>query len=172
MDNRFASEGKCRASEFIPILREAMPDLELCSRRAFECILAVPTYMPKGFDLATNMDSASSFICRITAGNTDYSATLSLAMDRMDFAALMPGASDEDMQMDALGEIANVIAGSFLGRKSILSPFGNMLPSPPLFSNGDPAARNSWRIHGALQANGVEIFLDFMIISAKKDACP
>lgn len=170
MERKAAVEEECGEAGTMRFLREAMPDFEICARRAVECILAVPTYIPKGFTLSPVMNSSTSFTCFIQAGNSEYSATLSLGLNQTDLEELMPGVSDGDMLMDTVGEITNVIAGSFLGRKSFQEPFGSMLPSPPLFSKGGTMVQKSWCIHGVLKANGVKIFLDFMIKSAKKDA--
>jgi|GEM_PF-6489095 len=169
MENGSALETRFGETEIIRFLRDAVPDFEVCTRRAIECILAIPTFMPKGFAVSRHTDSPTTFKCAVQAGNSRYSAALYLGFNQADLKELSPEESDIGIIMDIMGEIANVIAGSFLGRKSFQAPFGDMHLSPPRFFQERKAEPESWSIHGILKANGVRIFLDFMIKPGQKD---
>ena len=150
-------------------LREALPDFEVCSRRAVECILGMPTRCPMDFRLLPRLSNQASVICIIQSGNGRYAVSLSLGVNKTDYPELLPAKRDDDEVTDAIGEITNVIAGNFLGRPAFTHRFGAMLPSPPLFTLSGTSIQKGWCIQGLLVVNTAKIFLGFMIQATQKE---
>jgi hypothetical protein len=86
-----------------------------------------------------------------------------VGVDESAFADLFPEEPDPKIRKDAIGEIANVIAGLFVSDDEFISRFGWLRPSTPLFSEGLFTDRQDWSLKGCLEANGREIILQFSI---------
>jgi hypothetical protein len=151
-------------------LRTAASDFEVCARRAVECMLGVPTYSPRGFGLSSRPGGGNAVVCTIQADNSGYSASLTLGIDAGDLKDLIPAEDREEEIRDALGEISNVIAGTFLGRPIFRNAFGSMLPSPPIFRAADFREESACCIEGTLKAKGAKLFLGFTVKPNGKDA--
>lgn len=144
-------------------LEDILPNFEICARHAVERVLDLPTLAPKDFQVLSFMTNKSSLCCIIECWNSEYSLTLSVGINKTDLGCLVPGVSNEDIALDALGEVANVIAGRTLGLPGLEGHFGAMAMSPPLFSNGGVTSKKACCIHGMLVAKAARLFLGFAI---------
>lgn len=149
-------------------LQAAEAEFELCARRAIECILGSPTLALRKFRQSPRPLEKSSVRCLIRAGNAEYLACLSLGLEPSDFGKILPGRPDEEVA-DAIGEVSNVIAGTFMGRPAFLEAFGHMLPSPPVFADCGDDTRGAWSVQGLLAANGARLFLNITVKSNEKE---
>jgi hypothetical protein len=150
-------------------LQEILPDFEVCARHAVEGVLDLPTLAPRDFALASSMTNASSLCCIIECWNSEYSLTLSVGINKTELGELIPGVKDEEIVLDALGEVANVIAGRAMGIRGLEDHFGRMAMSPPLFSNGGVTSKKACSIHGVLVAKSVRMFLGLAIAANGKE---
>lgn len=144
-------------------LKDILPDFEVCARHAVERVLDLPTLAPRDFKVESSMINMSSLCCLVECWNTEYSLTLSVGINKTDLSCLVQGADDEEMALDALGEVANVTAGRVLGIPGLENHFGRMAMSPPLFSNGGVTSKKACSIHGVLVAQSARLFLGFAI---------
>jgi len=150
-------------------LKEILPDFEVCARHALERVLDVPTLAPRDFKVTPSMTNMSSLCCIIECWNSEYSLTLSVGINKTDLGGLVPGVSKEDIALDALGEVANVIAGRVMGIPGLEEHFGRMAMSPPLFSNGGVTSKRACAIHGVLMTKSARLFLGFAITVNEKE---
>lgn len=142
-------------------LLEILPDFEICSRRALEVILGMPTRCTRGFRILPGLNNQASLTCVILSENQTFQSALIIGMNKTDYPVLLPHLKSEEEMIDAVGEIANVIAGSFLGRPSFMSRFGAMLPSTPYFTFNESSLRKSWCIQGHIMMGSAKVFLGF-----------
>ncbi|MBW8886218.1 MAG: hypothetical protein JF616_00560 [Fibrobacteres bacterium] len=150
-------------------LREILPDFEVCARHAVERVLDLPTLAPRDFKVEPCMVNMSSLCCIIECWNGEYAMTLSLGINKTDLGCLVPGGSSEEIALDALGEVANVIAGRVLGIPGLEDHFGHMAMSPPLFSNGGVTSKRACAIQGVLVAKSTRLYLGFAITVNEKE---
>lgn len=151
-------------------LETILPNFEVCARHAVERVLDLPTSAPRDFQVAPSMTNMSSLCCIIECWNSDYSLTLSVGINKTDLGGLVPGVSSEDLALDALGEVANVIAGRVMGIPGIEDHFGSVAMSPPLFSNGGVTSKKACSIQGVLVAKTARLFLGFAISVNEKES--
>lgn len=150
-------------------LEDILPDFEICARHAVERVLALPTFAPRNFKVSSSRAPVLPLGCFIECWNSDYSLILSVGMNKADLNGLLPAVSGEDLALDALGEVANVIAGRVLAIRRLEENFGRMAMSPPLFSNGGVATKKTCCIHGVLMAKSARMFLGLAIAPAGKE---
>lgn len=150
-------------------LKEILPDFEVCARHAVEGVLDLPTQAPRNFKVTPSMTNMSSLCCIVECWNSDYSMTFSVGINKTDLSGLIAGARDEELALDALGEVANVIAGRVLCIPGLEDHFGRMAMSPPLFSNGGVTSKKACSIHGVLVAHSARLFLGFAIAVNEKE---
>jgi hypothetical protein len=150
-------------------LKEILPDFEVCARHAVERILELPTLAPRNFQVEPSMTNMSSLCCIVECWNAEYSLTLSVGINKTDLGCLVRGSGDEDLALDALGEVANVIAGRALGIPGLEDHFGSMSMSPPLFSNGGVTTKRACSIHGVLVAQTARLYLGLAIAVNEKE---
>lgn len=150
-------------------LKEILPDFEVCSRHAVERVLDLPTLAPKDFKVGSSKTNMSSLCCIIECCNGEYSLILTVGIDKTDLGGLIPGVESEEIALDALGEVANVIASRVIGIPGFEDHFGRMAISPPLFSNGGATSKKAWAIHGVLVAKAARLFLGFEISANHKE---
>jgi hypothetical protein len=149
-------------------LKDILPDFEVCARHAVERVLDLPTLAPRDFKVESSMTNMSSLCCIVECWNGEYSLTLSVGINKTDLEGLVPGAGEE-FALDALGEVANVIAGRMMGIPGFEHHFGRMAMSPPLFSNGGVTSKKACAIHGMLVARTARLFLGFAIAANDKE---
>lgn len=150
-------------------LRDILPDFEVCARHAVERVLELPTMAPRDFKVESSMTNMSSLCCIVECWNSVYSMTLSVGVNKTDLGGLVPGENSEEIALDALGEVANVIAGRVLGIPGLEDHFGRMAMSPPLFSNGGVTSKRACTIHGVLVAKSARLYLGFAIAVNEKE---
>jgi hypothetical protein len=150
-------------------LKDILPDFEVCARHAVERVLALPTLAPRDFKVESSMTNMSSLCCIIECWNGEYSLTLSVGINKTDLGGLISGEGSEEIALDALGEVANVIAGQVMGIPGFEDHFGRMAMSPPLFSNGGVTSKKACAIHGVLVAKTARLFLGFAIAANDKE---
>jgi hypothetical protein len=150
-------------------LEEILSDFEVCARRAVERVLDLPTLVQRDFKVAPAMTNMSSLCCIIECWNSEYSLTLSVGVNKTDLGGLVPGVDSEEMALDALGEVANVIAGRVMGIPGLEEHFGRMAMSPPLFSNGGVTSKKTCSIHGMLVAKAARLFLGLAVAVNEKE---
>jgi CheY-specific phosphatase CheX len=92
-----------------------------------------------------------------------------VGINKTDLGGLISGEGSEDLALDALGEVANVIAGQVMGIPGFEDHFGRMAISPPLFSNGGVTSKKACAIHGVLVAKTARLFLGFAIAANDKE---
>ncbi len=150
-------------------LEEILAHFEMCARHAVEGVLDLPTLAARQFRVTPSMTNQSSLGCLVQCWNGHYSLTVSVGINKTDLDTLIPGIQDENMALDALGEVANVIAGRVLKIPGFTDHFGVMCMSPPLYSNGGITSTKACSIHGTLVANSSRLFLGFAIASNEKE---
>jgi CheY-specific phosphatase CheX len=150
-------------------LKETLSDFEVCARHAVERVLALPTMAPRDFKVESSMTNMSSLCCIIECWNGEFSLTLSVGINKTDLGSLIPGVESEEIALDALGEVANCIAGQVMGISGFEDHFGRMAMSPPLFSNGGVTSKKACAIHGVLVAKAARLFLGFAIAAIEKE---
>lgn len=150
-------------------LQEILAHFEMCARHAVEAVLDMPTLAARQFRVASSMTDQSSLGCLVQCWNAQYSLTISVGINKTDLDTLIPGTPDEDMALDALGEVANVIAGGVLKIPGLIDHFGFMCISPPLFSNGEDASTKACSILGTLQTNSSRLLLGFAVAMNEKE---
>ena len=149
-------------------LLEILPDFEVCARRSLERMLQAPTRCSRDFRLLTEAPTVP-LTCGIRSGNGSYEAVLFVEVDQRDYSGLLPGkVTDEDI-LDLIGEIANVMAGSFLGLLSFRKHFGPMKPTPPEFHFSGSDLGNASCIQGVIMINSAKLSAGFMVHSTQKD---
>lgn len=153
----------------IAFLTDILPNFEVCARHAVEGVLDLHTKAPRGFKVVPAMTNSSSLCCIIQCWNADYSLTLSVGINKTDLEILIPGANSEDMAMDALGEVANVIAARVLAIPGFEEHFGHMAMSPPIFSSGGVTLKRACAIQGVLSVNSTRLFLGFSMTANDKE---
>lgn len=137
-------------------------DMEVCSRSALEGIFGFPTFAPKEFSLSTQSDPPGPLNCMIESRNLEFTVHLYVSAEREDINHLLfLDPADIAGQMDAIGEIANTVAGSFFGRRAFSDRFGRMLPLPPQSLISLETSTRSWYIKGALISNSANLIFGF-----------
>lgn len=152
-------------------LENSVHEFEICCRRSIESVLAAPTMNAGRFGLSPTLNRRYRTTCNIHSGNEAYFVTITFGVDSADLAALVPGNSELAMQLDAVGEITNVLSGSFITHRRFSENFGVIPPSLPVFVNGGHAAQNSWCIQGQLRVNSVKVFLGVAIGKTVREGC-
>lgn len=152
------------------LLEESTPDFEVSARRAFEGVLGFPTYSPQDFHIASEMSEWSPITCRIQTSNTDFNLTLSLGIDESDLHRFFPKFESDEMKMDAIGEIANVIAGRLLGRRTFKSRFGTMKVTLPSFPDRMEMPQHFQCLRGGLISEKVRVSLGLVVKAKVKGA--
>lgn len=170
MNRNAEVQGGCCSDPVTQVfLQEILPDFEVCARHAVERVLDLPTLAPSNFKVAPAMTNMSSLCCIVECWNSGYSMTLSVGINKTDLGILIRGVDNEEIALDALGEVANVIAGRVLGIPGLEAHFGRMAMSPPLFSNGGVTSKKACSIHGVLVAQSARLFLGFAIAVNEKE---
>ncbi|MEO7425467.1 MAG: hypothetical protein ABI036_09790 [Fibrobacteria bacterium] len=149
-------------------LREVLADFEVCARRALERMLRAPTRCPRDFRYLAEAPTIP-LTCGIRTGNGLFEAALFLEVDRRDYAGLLPGVKIDGEILDTIGEIANVMAGSFLGQRSFKKHFGPMLPTPPVFSFQGSSLGKASCIQGVIVIGSAKLSAGFMVHSIQRD---
>jgi hypothetical protein len=148
-------------------LREILPDFEVCARRALERMMQAPTRCQRDFQLLAEVPTVP-LTCGIRSGNGLFEAALFLEVDRRDYSGLLPGKVIDGEILDFIGEIANVMAGSFLGQHSFKKHFGPMKPTPPVFSFSGSSLGKASCIQGVIMINSAKLSAGFMVHSIQK----
>jgi two-component system chemotaxis response regulator CheY len=86
-------------------------------------MLHAPTRCSRDFRLLAEAPTVP-LTCGIRSGNGLYDAALFVEVDRRDYSGLLPGKATDGEILDFIGEIANVMAGRFLGQRSFRKHFG------------------------------------------------
>src|SRR5262245_47795488 len=100
---------------------------------AVQAVLETEVSITESFHFTESAPSGSSLYCLIPNSNPEYHAQLALGVEPGDIPALFPGEIDPKMRNDALGELANVIAGLVMSDDGVLDRFGHLKPSTPFF---------------------------------------
>lgn len=149
-------------------LRQILPDFEVCARRALERMLRAPTRCPRDFRFLSEAPTVP-LTCGIRSSNGLFEAALFLEVDRRDYSGLLPGTKIDGEILDFIGEIANVMAGSFLGQHSFKKHFGPMQPTPPVFSFSGSSLGKASCIQGVIVINSAKMSAGFMVHSIQRD---
>jgi hypothetical protein len=144
------------------------PNLERHFVWAVRAILETDVKVTEPFHATAAAPTGSKFYCLIPNSNPEYHAQLALGVSDDDIAALFPGEVDPKLRNDALGEMANVIAGLVMADDHFLERFGHLKPSTPFFSEGAYTARKDPGIEGKVEAGGREILFHLSIRSQEK----
>jgi hypothetical protein len=149
-------------------LLEILPDFEVCARRSLERMLHAPTRCSRDFRLLAEAPTVP-LTCCIRSGNGLYDAALFVEVDRRDYSGLLPGKATDGEILDFIGEIANVMAGRFLGQRSFRKHFGPMKPTPPVFYFSGSGLGKASCIQGVIMINSAKLSTGFMVHSTQKD---
>lgn len=144
------------------LLAQSLNAFEICARHAVECVLLAPTRVAASFVLARELRDDYAVSCSIQAGNGGYSASISVGIAAGELGRLLPGESRE-LQLDAVGEITNILAGTFLGKPVFAAHFGDMTPSLPRFAEGGVTVRKACCIEGVLLVKSVKVFSGLLV---------
>ncbi len=143
-------------------------DFEACSRRAIECLLNRPTLLSKSFCAQSQIPAEPGIRCIIESANGDHSLVISLGLSKTDLESLFAGEEDEDLKLDAIGEMVNVISGSLFGRPGFHSRFGCMRASIPTFAPPSLEMGQARTIRGVLFVGTAHLFLELAIHSGTR----
>jgi hypothetical protein len=144
-------------------LQDVAADFEGCARRALECLLNRPTLLSKSFTLKTQSSAEPEIRCFIESGSGGQALTISLGLSKSDLRSLFSYEKDEEMGLDAIGEILNIIAGTLFGRPVFRNRFGFLRASVPSFTAPSFEMENARIIRGALLVGSARLILELAV---------
>ena len=153
--------------DFRDPIQEVAADFESCARRAIECLLNRPTLLSKPFSLQSQPVAEPGIRCFIEGGDGVQVMRISLGLSKSDLRALLPDEKNEEMALDAIGEILNIIAGTLLGRPGFRSRFGSMRASVPALAEPTFQMGTARTIRGALLVGSARLILELAVDSGK-----
>lgn len=153
--------------DFRDPIEDVAADFEVCARRAVECLLNRPTLLSKAFRLQAQTVAEYGIRCFIESGNGGQATRISLGISKSDLRILFPDEKDEEMGLDAIGEILNVIAGTLFGRPGFRSAFGCLRASVPSFTAPGFEMGATRIIRGALLVGSAQLILELAVDSRK-----
>ncbi len=126
------------------------------------------------FEVVSIVPTGSSLYCILPTGSIKYHGQLVVGIVEEDIEQLFPGEMDPRVRKDAIGEIANVISGTFVADDKFIANFGYLRPSTPFFSEGAFTDRKDWGLVGRVEANGKEIMIQFSmrVLEGNASAAP
>lgn len=153
--------------EFPDPVQAVAADFEACARRAIECLLNRPTLLSKPFSLQAQTIAEPGIRCFIECGDGGQALRISVGLSKSDLRILFPDEKDEEMALDAIGEILNIVAGTLFGRPGFRSKFGCMRASVPNFGAPSFQMGKARTIRGALLVGSARLILELAVDSGK-----
>lgn len=136
---------------------------------AVGAILESPVEIKEPFHVTDSAPSGSTLFCLIPNSNLQYHAQLAVGISKEDLSSLFPGDLEAKLRLDALGEMANVVAGLVMADEDFMGRFGHLKPSTPFFSEGAFTDRNDTGIRGSVAVNGMDMVFHITVRRAIPD---
>ncbi len=148
-------------------IEDVAADFEACARRAVECLLNRPTLLSKPFCLQMQPSAEPGIRCFIESGNGRQALVISLGLSKSDLRSLFSDEKNDDMGLDAIGEILNIIAGTLFGRPGFRTRFGFLRASVPSFAAPSFETGTARIIRGVLLVGSARLILELAVDSGK-----
>ena len=146
-------------------IQDVAADFEACARRAVECLLNRPTLLSKAFSIKTQSAAEPGIRCFIESGNSAQAVKISLGLSKRDLRSLFSDEKNDDMGLDAIGEILNIIAGTLFGRPGFRTRFGFLRASVPSFAAPSFETGTARIIRGVLLVGSARLILELAVDS-------
>ena len=146
-------------------VQDVVADFEVCARHAIECLLNRPTQLSKSFRIQAKFEAEPGIRCIIESGNESHLLVISLGLTESDLRTIFSDEEDEEMRLDAIGEMANILAGRLFRRPIFHSHFGCMCASVPSFAVPGHGVGNSRVVRGILSVGSANMILELAIDS-------
>ncbi|HKP98357.1 MAG TPA: hypothetical protein VJ385_21685 [Fibrobacteria bacterium] len=144
-------------------IQDVAAEFEVCARRAVECLLNRPTLLSKAFRLRKPSAVESGIRCFIASGNSDQTLMISLGLSKSDLRSLFPDEKDEEMGLDAIGEMVNIIAGTLFRRPGFRSRFDRLRTSVPSFAAPSFEMEQARIVRGVLKVGEAHLILELAV---------
>jgi len=144
--------------------------LEQCQEaclEAFEGFLEQNAIINKEFSLVGKIKYPYSLIAKVRFTNNEFEGFTSVSLNSSEMERLFSKNIDVEMQIDALGELANVIAGSITCSDRHMEKFDILVTEPPVVKKVDYEQKQFTGVIGELIINNTPVYFSHTLWNKK-----